>query len=277
MIPNDSSRSSKRVTCENTFYVLSAPQMGCQKQELRTLHKRDDILAQAQPTDILIVPGNLTNNGQGHKRNPFGYFLCMLCCLQKKMTNDNHSNQLLRLKKFFLSPTKEKMKNIYTCIGHNDRRSESCLFFSYNPVLKYVKQSHGSLVYKKEIDGLIIFSLSTHPTIELSKWLGHQLNLTTSQPFVVFFHHNLNNCTQDLWSTQEKDAFYRAISPHKTRLIFIAEGQKHDSYIQHWRGMKIINGGGDQAICVKIKRNVRNELIDVQASKIPNSQSNQTI
>lgn len=55
---------------ETTFYILSDPQVGHERQESRMRIKRDVLLKCATKHEVLIVPGDLTQHGIGNMSNP---------------------------------------------------------------------------------------------------------------------------------------------------------------------------------------------------------------
>ena len=250
---------------ENTFYVLSDPQVGHEQQEKRMHIKRDILLKEGTKKDVLIVPGDITQYGIGNMNNPFTKYLCMCICIRRQRGEsvDKWSNELPRFKETFMKPVEEKLGNTLLCIGNHDSLTQ--WWIGHNPVYEYVRNRHGGLNYKKEIDGIVIFSLSEYPNAHAVKWLKTQLEKEhKTEPFIVFFHFNLEGPYSDWWTSAEKDAFYKVVEPYLERLAFVGVGHVHWSNISNWRGIKVVNGAGDALIRVKVTRSVDNKLVSVE-------------
>lgn len=249
------------------FFVISDPQIGNESQERSMNIKRENVIKMASKDDVVIIPGDLTHNGTSDVNNPFIRYLCMCFCVREARGEKvkHLKNQLKELKELHVNPLKQACKDVLMCIGNHDSLIQ--WWTGFNPVHNYVKKEHGSLVYAKEINGIIVYSLSEWPTKKNVEWLSRQLD-SHSKPFIVFFHYNLQGPYSDWWKNKEKDRLAKVLEPHKGRNVFIAEGHFHSSYVKRWNGFMEINGAGDQAICVDVTLKDSGEIESVQAIAI---------
>ena len=253
---------------ENRFFIVSDPQLGHRVQEERMHHKRDIILREASPKDVLIIPGDLTHKGVSRVSNPFIKYLCMCYCIRKARGEgvDGYTDELERLKEQHIQPIQKKLDKILMCIGNHDSLTQ--WWIGYNPVYGYVRENHGSLCHKTDVDGIMVYSLSEYPTKSSVDWFKKMLDQSTDKPFIVFFHYNLQGPYSDWWKDKEKDYFYKTIEPHKERCICIAEGHVHMTYVSSWKGIRVVNGAGDRLVSLKVTRNDNNEIINVDSEMI---------
>jgi hypothetical protein len=235
---------------KQNFYIIGDPQIGDDVQETRMKKKTKDVLSINDKNGIIIIPGDLTNFGLG-SMDPITKYLCMCYPYRKHMTNNNlgSKNELKELIDEHLNPLKDKYKHVLMCVGNHDSLTQ--WWTGYNPVFNYVKQECGGLIFEKEINGIMIYSLSQWPKMSTSDWLSKRLALH-SKPFVLFFHYNLQGPFSDWWTDKEKNHFYKVIKPHKNRILFVSEGHIHSSYVKEWNGIKVVNGAGNQAMQVLV-------------------------
>lgn len=265
---SDAQNPAEPTTTTTAFYIISDPQVGHEVQEERLLKKRDVLLKKATKDDVVLVPGDITQYGIGNVSNPFVRYLCMCVCIRRRKGEsvDRYSDELPRFKRMFMNPVEKKIGNVLLCIGNHDSLTQ--WWTGCNPVYEYVKRRHGGLVYEKEVaGGILVFSLSEYPDARAVSWLKDRLNrqYAKDRPFVVFFHYNLEGPYSDWWKDSEKEAFYKAIEPHKDRLAFIAVGHVHWTKLSEWRGIRVVNGAGEGLIRLTVHRDGKNRLKGVDA------------
>jgi len=252
--------TSTRVT--HNFYVISDPQIGHDRQEVRAAKKTADVLALDDKDGVIIIPGDLTHYGLG-SMDPFTKYLCMCFCIRKARNESlGDKDELRELDREHVAPLSKASKDVLMCVGNHDSLTQ--WWTGHNPAYGYVKDRFGGLVYEREIfgngpvgndedgDSIMVYSLSEWPKKKTVDWLAAKL-VRHFKPFVLFFHYNLEGPFSDWWKPEEKEYLYEVgIRPHKDRLAFIAEGHHHSSYVKEWKGITVVNGGGDNAIRVSV-------------------------
>lgn len=236
----------------HNFYVIGDPQIGHATQEERMAKKTADLVRLDDRDGVVIIPGDLTNKGFG-SMDPFTKYLCMCFCVRRargEIKGGKNKNELAEFHEKYVVPLENASRAVLTCIGNHDSLTQ--WWTGHNPAYGYVKDRHGGLVYEREIDGIVVYSLSEWPKKRTVDWLASKL-ATHTKPFVLFFHYNLEGAYSDWWKPSEKEYLYEiAIRPHKNRIAFIAEGHYHASYVKKWRGVTVVNGGGNSVIKVRV-------------------------
>lgn len=249
---------------KQTFYVISDPQIGNYTQEQSMERKRDTVLANCSKNDVVIIPGDLTESGKGSIKNPIIKYCCVCHCIRGDTVKD-WRNELQDLKDKHINPLKEGCGDVLMCIGNHD--SQTQYWTGYNPVFGYVKKEHGSQRYKKDVNGIMVYSLSEWPRKKDVDWLVQNLK-KDKKVSVLFFHYNLKGPYSNWWSEAEKQYLAERIQPFKKMIAFIAEGHVHTSYISKWNDIVRVNGAGFTAIQVDVVTNDEGELESVISNMI---------
>jgi DNA repair exonuclease SbcCD nuclease subunit len=207
-------------------------------------------LVRAHPHAVVaIIPGDLTDNGVGPADNPLIRYLCMCVCFRKERVP--HEDQLAICCIDHIEPLLKHCLSVLMCEGNHDSLTQ--WWWGYQPVRAFLRHLYGSSdFYVKEIDGVLVFMLSVYPCERALKWLAPRLE-SSMQNFVISFHFNLIGPFSIFWSAEEKQAFYETIKPHKHRLLFIAVGHWHTSYVGKWQGITGVSGSGDSAVMADVQ------------------------
>lgn len=253
---------------KQTFYIISDPQVGNSTQERYMQEKKINVLNDVQPDDVIILPGDLTNHGRSSIKNPLIKYLCVCYGIRKSQGEnvDNWEDQLDTLKKEYINPLENACKNVFMCIGNHDSLTQ--WWIGYNPVFNYIRQKHGSQVYAKEVNGIMIYCLSEYPKKSSVDWLEKQLKKNQNKASVIFFHYNIKGPYSDWWSDTEKDYFAMKIDPFKKHIAFIAEGHLHTSYVSNWNGIVNVNGAGNKAIKINVDTDAQGNINEVLSQHI---------
>lgn len=247
------------MTSKQRFFVISDPQIGNDSQVRSMDIKKNIVLKNISPDDIIIIPGDLTDKGIGNVNNPFTLYFAYCACFRKP-EDIPKENQLQILKDDYLNDLDTKCKDMFLCIGNHDTYTQK--WWGEQDPAEYVKKRHGGLYYMKKCNNILIFSLSIYPNKKRTNWFKDKL-AKTSEPFVVFFHYNLKGPYSDWWSDNEKDNFLTVLNKHKKRCVFIAEGHHHSSYFTHWNDFVVVNGANDSPILVDVETDQNNNIVKV--------------
>jgi len=240
------------------FFVISDPQIGNDFQERMMKKKTEDVLRTATKDDVVLIPGDLTDHGVGPVDNKFMLYFGYCICFRKKGQVPSR-NELDVLHTQHIRPLQEKCRDVLMCIGNHDTYTQ--FWWGEQAPAKYVKKENGGLIYKKDANGILVFSLSIHPTQKNIAWLDQEL-AKTDAPFVVFFHYNTKGAYSDWWSDKEKDLLENVLKKYKSRLCFIAEGHKHLSYKTTWRDFPVVNAAGSHAVVVDVTFDPVQNILD---------------
>lgn len=237
------------------FFICGDPQIGLHAQEELTRMKiprmRDNVLS--NDLNICIIPGDLTDNGVGP-----GCVMCppifrMFCMGKSPFTGAacntslaGADDELSRFKHDVLYPLETICDDVFICDGNHDRGH-----FKMTPVPDFIKSRHGSLCYSYVRDDILIICLSEYPRKDRLEYLDTMLRSTTNY-VVIFFHYNLYGPFSEFWSDEEKTNFYNAVIGYKDRLLFIATGHVHASYVDNWKGLLVVNGSGLEVVCIDV-------------------------
>ena len=203
--------------------------------------------------EMVITAGDLTQDGTDGKS---------FCGIRRK-TED----QLTQLKKEWVEPLENEGIKVLTTLGNHDTYCGHPYF--YKPVFKYVKELHDATYYpwiwknysgyyKYEYKGILFLACGIYP--KYLKWI--RKNLDKSKPMIIFYHYNMvdGEPFSGWWSDKEKDAFYNIIKPYKKNILCIINGHIHSTYEKEWRGIRVINGSGNNMVLLNMENNKIKDL-----------------
>jgi hypothetical protein len=187
---------------------------------------------------MIIVPGNLTNNGyDGKVSNKY---------CNKKAGSDE--NQLRLLQNKFVSQLSEDCP-VLLCHGHNDMQNGANRY----PVLDYIKSRHKNTIYTIEVktkctflSTIFIHCLGLYPNKNTLKWLKQELGDRKFVPRILFFNYNLMDSK---WSEKEKEKFYKTILEYNVVLILTNHADSHGQTL--WNNIPVVYAADNHFAVVK--------------------------
>jgi len=241
------------------FFIISDPQIGNETQVQSLDIKTNIVLQKISPDDIVIIPGDLTEKGVGQVNNPIHRYLAYCACFRKE-GDIPEDNQFRIFREKYLHPLDEKSKDVFFCNGNHDTYTQK--WWGEQDVAKFIKKRYGGLHYMKKCNGIFVFSLSIYPNKKRIKWFESKLAKTT-EPFVVFFHYNIEGPFSDWWSDDLKSMFLSVLQKHKERCVFIAEGHYHSSYFKYLKDFLVVNGAGNAVVSIEVQTDENHKIIKI--------------
>lgn len=184
---------------------------------------------------LVILTGDLTENGYDGKRLNFGLF---------KFRYGGDEDQLTPFKEQYLEPVEAEGKEVFLCPGNHDRGRGYWDWRPYQPVRRCIKKRHSSCTYGFERQGLRFLVMDEYP--RKLKWLKRQLKRYPDDPFVIAFHFNLEGPWSDWWSNKAKLKFYNVIKDYNILALLV--GHHHVSQVSEWKGIRVIASANNFAL-----------------------------
>jgi cytolysin (calcineurin-like family phosphatase) len=124
---------------------------------------------------------------------------------------------------------------VFETVGNHDIAGDS-------PVTVATRRRHGSLLYSWDWDDLHLVCLGLYPDAQGLAWLAKDLRaIGRERPLVVFFHYSIEGPYSESWTSEEKEAFAKAIEGYNVLAIF--HGHYHRAGRYSWRGHDVFLPG----------------------------------
>jgi UDP-2,3-diacylglucosamine pyrophosphatase LpxH len=181
---------------------------------------------------VLIIPGDILDTG-GDGNIAFDAN-SKPSCITKSF------NEMEEFHKFMKRINKNV--EVVLCPGNHDTYFKSLknhLLCRDYAMFNYIKNRYGSIYYSKVINGISFVSLGIYPDKKAIEFINKHAQ--TWEKIIFIFHYSLES---NWWSDAEKEHFYFAIEPYKSKVIGIVFGHIHNTEIKMIHDLKTFNGSG---------------------------------
>jgi len=229
------------------FYILGDTQINNVEQELRTQKKILDLHKVVQKGDVLLIPGDLTNDGSNTHFINKAFEKLKSCFNLSNVTN--FDDQLSIFIKNVYNPMYKLFDGqVFICHGNHDE-----IAYPIKPVLNFVRKKHGATYYTKQLNNNItLICLGKTFNKNRKLFLENSLKLNKDKQIIIMQHYNFIGPYSDFWSNKDKQIFFNIIEDYKKNILFIAHGHLHITSSDKINGFTFINGAGDSNISFEI-------------------------
>jgi Icc-related predicted phosphoesterase len=219
------------------FAVISDPQLFNEAQVKNKENAISTVLAENDKTSInfCLFPGDLTSHGWNN--------LLLNKTWQKIFFPKDEIENKVELGTFvkkFIRPLEIANIPTYSVMGNHDTYT--------GPILSsklWIRKKHGSVKYMVSLnDNVNLYGLHIYPDKKVLGWL--KKNLDPTKYSIMFFHYPPIGPMSSWWDDSEKEDFWESIKDHKDKILAICVGHSHNSGLLKWKGIDIVNAGGDK-------------------------------
>lgn len=223
------------------IFTVGDPQFGDPQQEQRVISKilklKND--GNIEPSDIMLIPGDLTDAGQnGTFLNKLLYRSCS-CFYGESIDMSEQLNEFI---KYVYNPCKNFFSDkVYICHGNHDEGG-----FPKKPVMDFVRKVHGALDYCVPVgEGVVLICLGKSYDKSKKSKFENWLEQNKDNKIIIMQHYYMEGPSQwDFWNNEDKVEFKRLIEPYKQNIVCVVEGHLHATYTKQIDGINYMNGSG---------------------------------